>query len=445
MRAITLLRRALFLVPRFVRRLVVVSVAEKLATLIVARRLPCKGSVVVAGLFRSVVGIGGGARLCLASLRDLHIHTSAIDITPLLHPHERLGTEFVRSSMDAGGGVLVVHINPPEFPITLLAIGRRALRHKRIVGYWHYELPDVPKSWRTSFLLVDEIWVPSHFVAEAVARHTTSPVYVVPHPVRRPIPSQLDREAFGIPSNSFVYLCAFDVRSGYVRKNPCGIIRAFKRIFETSQDATLVLKITEPERAPDAMAEIMIEVGQARNIYIIDAKLSSEDMAALINCCDVVISLHRSEGFGLVLAEAMLLGKPVVATRWSGNVDFMTDDNSALVDYRLVPVVDQQGIYTMKNQWWAEPDIAHAAEWLRRLKGDERLRRQIGAAAATDANKFFSVERYHEAISATNLFDWLSPGELSGCNRDISEGLSRTPWLGLSSCSNRSGRKKGRQ
>jgi glycosyltransferase involved in cell wall biosynthesis len=152
----------------------------------------------------------------------------------------------------------------------------------------------------------------------------------------------------------------------------------------------------------------MAEIGQASNIRIIDVKLPTEDMAALINCSDVVISLHRSEGFGLVLAEAMLLGKPVVATGWSGNMDFMDSGNAALVDYTLVPAVDEQGVYTMTDQQWAEPDVAQAAAWLRVLKDDAGLRRKIGMVAARDAAEFFKLERYRAALEATGVFDWLS-------------------------------------
>ena len=114
-----------------------------------------------------------------------------------------------------------------------------------------------------------------------------------------------------------------------------------------------------------------------------------------------------------MLAEAMLLGKPVVATGWSGNMDFMNSVNSALVGYTLVSAVDEQGVYTMTDQQWAEADIAQAAAWLRRLKDDEALRRQIGAAAATHAEEFFSLERYRAALEETNLFDWLSAHSLS--------------------------------
>ena len=408
MRVTAFLRFLLRIIPRPIRRWLVAWVLPKVVVAFAARRQAEKGAIVVVGLFRSVIGLGQGARLALSALCDLHIDASAVDVTSVFHPQERLGPEFQRSDDVEAGGVLIVHLNPPEFPIALLAIGRQRLRHKRIVGYWLWELPEVPKSWCANIRLVDEIWVPSHFVAAAVARQATVPVYVVPLPVRRPVPSQRDRASFDISDNSFVCLCAFDMRSSYVRKNPLGAIRAFRKAFGASRDATFVLKIAEPDCAPNAMAKIMTEIGDAHNICIIDGKFTAEDMAALINCSDVVISLHRSEGFGLVLAEAMLLGKPVVATGWSGNVDFMNSENSALIGYKLVSAVDAQGVYRMTGQQWAEADIPQAAAWLRRLNDDEALRRQIGAAATVDAEEFFSLERYRAALEKTSLFDWLS-------------------------------------
>jgi glycosyltransferase involved in cell wall biosynthesis len=396
------------IIPQPLRKGLIRLATGKLAFALTMRRQPKKGAVAVVGLFRSVIGLGEGARLAITALRKLRINASAVDITSVLQPQERLDTKLQPSSDIDAGGILIVYVNPPEFPIALLAIGRRALRRKRIVGYWHWELPEIPKSWRASIQLVDEIWAPSHFVAAAISRHATVPVYIVPHPVRRPLPSQRNRATFDLSDDEFVCLCAFDMRSSHVRKNPIGAIRAFRKAFGTSRDAMFLLKTAEPECAPSARARIMAEIGQASNIRIIDVKLPTEDMAALINCSDVVISLHRSEGFGLVLAEAMLLGKPVVATGWSGNMDFMDSGNAALVDYTLVPAVDEQGVYTMTDQQWAEPDVAQAAAWLRVLKDDAGLRRKIGMVAARDAAEFFKLERYRAALEATGVFDWLS-------------------------------------
>lgn len=405
--AIWLFRCALAFIPRHIKLRLIASIGGALASAVVSGRRPTKGVAAVAGLFRSVVGIGVGARLCSAALRQLQVATVDLDLTPMLHPYERAGYKPTQSGTVGDSGVVIVHVNPPELPIALMAIGRKAVRRRHIVGYWAWELPDIPKSWLPGLRLVDEIWVPSCFVADALNRWTTLPIRVVPHLVSSPTPASCGRVDFGIPEHSFVVLCAFDMRSGYVRKNPLAAIRAFLQAFGDRSDAALVLKISEPELARNAFQDIHRAIEGLPNVYVISTKLSANDMAALIACSDVVISLHRSEGFGLVLAEAMLLGKPVVATRWSGNMDFMSDDNSALIDFELVSVVDDQGIYTMKGQQWAEPDVAQAANWLRKLKEDTVIRQSIGMASARDAAAFFSIERYREALKRTSLFDWV--------------------------------------
>ncbi len=135
------------------------------------------------------------------------------------------------------------------------------------------------------------------------------------------------------------------------------------------------------------------------NVVFVDEFLTRAQVYELQACCDVLLSLHRAEGFGLAPAEMMFMGKPVIATGWSGNMDFMTRENSALVDYKLVAVQDRQGVYTMSDQRWAEPDIEQAAVWLRKLAADPELRRRLGMRAAKDATEFFGIERFRLSVA----------------------------------------------
>ncbi len=385
------------------RRSALFAATAPLALHAVRRRTPQPGPVAVAGLLRSATGLGQGARLCLAALRELGLDTRHRDLGGVFRWHGDLAQPAGLEAAPGEGGTMIVHLNPPQLPLAILAIGRGRLRRKRLIGYWNWELPDIPPAWKRGFRYLDEVWVPASFVADAVRPHTDLPVRIVPHPVRRPAASAKRRWDFGLPENAFICASVFNVWSGYVRKNPLAVIRAFRLAFGDDPLAQLVLKVTNGAQTPRAMAEIETEIGGAGNIRVIQEKLMPADLAALIACCDTVVSLHRAEGFGLPLAEAMLLGKPVVATGWSGNLEFMNRENAALVDYDLVPVRDRQEIYTQVDQLWAEPKVDHAAEWLKTLAGDHDLRARIGAAAAREAAAFFSPRAYRESIAGSEL------------------------------------------
>jgi glycosyltransferase involved in cell wall biosynthesis len=222
-------------------------------------------------------------------------------------------------------------------------------------------------------------------VADAVQQIAPArlPVQVMPHPLP-PAQAQPDRAAFALPPDAVVVLTAFDVRSGFTRKNPIGAVRAYRRATaRAAERSVMVCKVTGTEAAPDLYAGLRFEVGSAGDGILLDDWLTGAGMAALLACADIVLSLHRSEGFGLLPAQAMMAGKPVVATGWSGNLDYMTRDTAALVDYRLTPVDDPQGFYT--SGFWADPDLDDAAVKLAALIDDPAARRALGQRAQRHA------------------------------------------------------------
>ena len=196
-----------------------------------------------------------------------------------------------------------------------------------------------------------------------------------------PVASDRDRTTFGLPADAVVVLVSFNLASSFARKNPFAAIAAFRGAFGDRSDRILLLKVGHPEHAPADFARLA-QMAHAPNIRIETHTLAPEDRHALTACADIVLSLHRGEGFGLVMAEAMLLGKPVVATGWSGNTDYMDGSNAALVGYRLVPARDDRSVY---RGLWAEPDVAEAAVLLRGLADDAGLRRDMGERARTSA------------------------------------------------------------
>ena len=192
------------------------------------------------------------------------------------------------------------------------------------------------------------------------------------------------------------------------RKNPFGAVDAFKRSFSGESSAALLIKVSHAASHPEEYAELEKRLRGIPNLYLTDRMLSRARVNGLLAACDGVVSLHRSEGFGLILAEAMYLGKPVVATGWSGNMDFMNTGNSCPVGYELV-TLDRTYMNYEAGQQWAEPDIDHAAHLMRRVVEDSEYRTQMGERARDTIRSQFSPEaagiRYLRRLEFLGLMD----------------------------------------
>lgn len=359
------------------------------------------GPVTVAGLLSASTGLGEGARLNLTALQALGADTRAVDLAGAFDQSD-IPVDPQRPQAPpprpGEGGALIVHVNSPYLPFALWRLGRDAVRGRRVIGYWAWELPKAPPSWRAGLPFVHEIWAPSRFTADALAAMTSLPVRVAPHPLPPPAPSPLGRGDFGLPDDAFVVMTFFHMGSSFNRKNPLAAVAAFRAAFGDDPKAVLVLKAADADVAPWARRKLEEAIAGAGNIRIIDRKLPRGDLTALLATADVVLSLHRAEGFGLVPAQAMQLGRAVVATGWSGNLDFMDADTSILIDSRQIPAVDPQGTYDEPGQTWADPDVGQAAAALRALADDPERRRGLGARAALKAQTVFGVEAYRAAI-----------------------------------------------
>ncbi|MDP2408683.1 MAG: glycosyltransferase family 4 protein [Pseudolabrys sp.] len=352
----------------------------------------------IAGLFSTASGIGEGARLGYAALDAAGLAPMAFDLSRTFGQTEFNGATPRRPLTPGGGGTVIVHHNAPFVPHALWALGRDRIKGRRIIGYWAWELPKVPAVWLPGLRFVHEIWVPSTFTRDAVVAATDLPVHVVPHPLPAMPVTPGMRAKLGLSPDALVVLNVFHLGSAFSRKNPLAAVAAFRQAFGDDPSRVLAIKLIDNGSAQNAQRELDAAIAGAANIRLIEGMLPEADMAGLMQAADIVISLHRSEGFGLVPAQAMALGKPVIATGWSGNLDFMNKNNSALVRYSLIPVRDADGAFDEADQRWADADVDHAAEWLRRLAGDEALRQRLGDAATADVHALLSPEKFSQHV-----------------------------------------------
>lgn len=338
------------------------------------------------------LGLGECARLyanaMLASGYPVSLHDVDIDI-----PHARRDRTLA-PFMDSAPSFSrdLIFVNPDHWEDTLLSIGLPS-RHKRhVIGYWFWELENFPEDWRQALDRVDEIMVSSAFVEQAVRRVCNKPVTRVPMPLVLGEDSGLQRRHFDLREDDYVFFCSFDFNSTIARKNPHAVIEAFRHAFPYGDEkVALLIKSSNGDRNTALLMQLLGAAARDPRIMVRDDLLERHDLQALHRCIDVYVSLHRCEGFGLGMAEAMCMGKPVVATAYSGNMEFMTTANSCLVNYRMVAVRPGEYPYA-DGQQWADPDPQHAAHHFRALYRDRTLGHSLGAQAAQDMAHNFSVE-----------------------------------------------------
>lgn len=262
-------------------------------------------------------------------------------------------------------------------------MGDRYFANHYNIAHWAWELSDVPPEFLSNLKCLDELWVASSFIQAALSKLVSIPVTTVPYALTGQRPTgTLHRLHFGLPKNKFVFLFIFDFHSYMERKNPIGLVKAFKRAFSRDDDALLILKTSHSEWAAADLRALQLEAKDA-NVRITDCNMSREQVRLLMHFSDCYISLHRAEGFGLTMAEAMALEKPVIATGYSGNMDYMTDANSFPVAYKLAPIEKDQGPYR-RGFIWADPDLDCAAALMRHVFENRDAARQVGIKARQD-------------------------------------------------------------
>ena len=374
------------------------------------------------GFFRTVSGLGSVARSFTKGLETAAIPFQKIAIPswaeqvskrslPVFEPHR----------------VNLILQNPDMLPLFFAAYGTDLLKGCYNIGYWLWELASVRPDWIPLYRYVDEIWVASEFCRLTFQSATSLPVKRIP-PVVDGLEKRIthSREHFGLPRDRFVFGYIFDLASYFERKNPLCLVEAFRREFGDSRDVLLCLKYLNAGRDEPNVRALQEAIAGASNIRTFSGTMDGNEIVSLQNSFDCLVSPHRSEGFGYNLAEAMYLAKPVIATRYSSNLDFMREDNSYLIDCSLVPIPLSQGPY-QRGQFWAEPSIDHLCHLMRTVFEDSPGRAEKGRRAADEIRVNYSAAAVSRQIASRLEEIGLRAPRLSGAVFGKHEAVAAQP------------------
>lgn len=363
----------------------------------------------VIGNASGIVGLGNSIRQYVTSFIERGIKVRILDLN-----YSKFDNRFQHLSVEHAEelpyAVNLYVISAFEFPDIALDPPKGLQIDGRLnAAFPWWELTDIPQHWSDAGRTFDALIAGSDFIRSTFATHVPGvPILAAPHPVHIPSTVMPNRTRFRLPKDVILVYTGFDPGSDPARKNPFSTVEAFKLAFPNTSNCHLVIKVNRNSNISGKRLELLermyATVSSDERIHLIHDSLSYEELLSLYASCDVFITLHRSEGLGLIPLEAMRLGKPVVATAWSGNMSYMNHLNSCLVSFEFTNTGESY-FYSKEtlgiNSLWAEPDINQAAVWLRKLAEDSQFRLQLGLRAAADANQ------YHEQASRVDFVDEL--------------------------------------
>lgn len=355
------------------------------------------------GYYRAVLGVGESVRCAARSAEAAGLPLACVDLKlPCTNP--LTDTTFVaRLQTDHPYPVNVIHHDAPVARDIDHYHGPGLRTGRYNIGYWAWELPEFPDAWINCADYLDEIWTPSQFATAAIAEKVRVPVLTMPHSLSFARPTGNCRAKFGLPADQYLFLFLYDLNSYSERKNPAAVVEAFRLSGLAAHGAALVIKVHNTAANPADFQRLQAAVATLPGTRLITDTLSRQELYELEAACDCFVSLHRSEGFGLAVAECMYLGKPVISTDWSATAEYVHADNGCPVRCRLVTLDRNHGPYA-KGQTWADPDLAHAAEWMQKLVADRALGARLGAAARVTMETHYSPAaigaRYRRRLEA---------------------------------------------
>lgn len=354
--------------------------------------------VEIVGYLSMAVGVGESARLCAGALSEAGRAIALSDVST--HPDENAFAGWMRSQLSTeAAGSRIWHLNPPMLPRAILKKGVGNFTRAFNIGYFAWELEVVPAEWRNAMHYMNAVFVPSEFTRRAIAPLTKAPVIVVPHPVIEAPATEGMRERFGIEEDAFLVSFIFSAGSSINRKNPQAVIEAFRIFAAECPKAFLLMKASGDLNKDEGLRELVASVAGNSRIRIVTDRLSNADINGLIRSSQAYLSLHRSEGFGLTVAEAIMQRTPVISTAWSGTADFCDPGNSWLVASSLIPVVDTHPEFAgLEGAVWADPSPAEAAGHLREIFRAPELAREKAEKSREFLLRYLAENSYEKAL-----------------------------------------------
>jgi glycosyltransferase involved in cell wall biosynthesis len=340
--------------------------------------------VVLIGHPFSPIGRGEDIRSTYKALDSIGVKSKVLDIYGLQLPeNSRLHDSIVRDQTERFGDINIFHINADEVSQTLNHLNNSKLSTGHNIIYPAWELERYPEQWLPELNRFDEIWAPSRFIFSSLKGRISKPLSHMSFACEVSLDRYYERDFFEINNEKYVFLFSFDFRSFLSRKNPFAVLTSFEKLLNKLDPnlVMLVIKTHGGDFSSPIYLDFCKKIQKIGNIKWIDRALSDLEMRNLIRVCDCYVSLHRSEGFGRGMAEAMYLGKPVIATGYSGNLDFMDNQNSLLVNYGMIDL--KNGDYPgWEGQKWANPDIEHSTNLMFKVSNDVPYGMNIGKNAA---------------------------------------------------------------
>ncbi|MBC8167391.1 MAG: glycosyltransferase [Bryobacteraceae bacterium] len=363
----------------------------------------------VIGYVRSHTGVGQAGRCTVtaAIAADIPVNVNVFETGDVSKKSDHNGTRTVATGFRYD--INLYNVNADQTAVLFSTLDRSVYATRYNIGYWNWEAEDIPDHHLPAFSFLNEVWAPTAFCQDVFSRRSPVPVVRMPYAIEVTEDLTVTRADLSLPADEFLFLTMFDVLSIVARKNPHAVIEAFRAVYRDLAGSRLVLKINNGDRLPEAVADVRAAC-EGLPVCIIDQGMSRSVVNGLVARCDCLVSLHRSEGYGFALAEAMYLGKPVIATAYSGNMDFTSHDNAFLVDYQLRPVGSGCDPYPETSRW-AEPDIRVAAMHMRTVHNQPEVARAVALKGQVFVRENLSPARVGQRI-AERLRDIRSRSEL---------------------------------